>query len=129
MPTPPIVRVIVIAPGFLKSLATTPTGTVIVPAPAANHDRNIPAIRFSSNDQDDPQFIRIWKRVAGSDDITDDKLVFGKDFDIQSNSPLEVGPITLGPTQEIAAAIVTVGGALHDDKVNFEVDGWDSDHS
>ncbi len=128
MPNPPTIRVVSGLPGFLKSLATAATGVVIVADPGvASKDRNIPAIRFSNNDIK-RHFVSIWKRTAGGGAITDDLLVFGKQFEIDPKSALEVGPITLSNGQEVAAAIVDLPAAAGDDDlVNFEPEVWESD--
>jgi hypothetical protein len=128
MPNPPTVRIVSITPAFLKSLITAGTGTVIVPEPStATRDRNIPAIRFNNNDTK-KQFVSIWKRPTGGGAITDDLLVFGKQWAIDPKSSMEVGPILLPNGLEIAAAIVTApAAAADDDKVNYEPEVWESD--
>ena len=128
MPNPPTIRVVALLPGFLKSLVTVPAGVIVVADPAsATRDRNIPAIRFSNNDIKD-HFVSIWKRTAGGGGITDDLLVFGKQYLIDPKSAIEVGPITLANGQEIAAAIVDQPAAAgDDDKVNFNPEVWESD--
>lgn len=128
MPNPPTIRVASGLPGFLKSLTTAATGLVIVANPgSATIDRNIPAIRFTNNSIK-KHFVSIWKRTAGGGAITDDLLVFGKQFPIDPKSALEVGPLTLSNGQEIAAAIVDLPADIaDDDTVNFEPEVWESD--
>ena len=129
MPNPPTIRIVPISPGFLKSLATNPTGQVIVAAPTANFDRNSPAIRFSSNQADKKQFVSIWLRPAPPGTaVTDDLLVFGKQYPVGAKSPIEIGPILIPPGFELAAAITTLPlAAADDDKVNFQPNVWESD--
>jgi hypothetical protein len=130
MPTPPTIRILAIAPGFLKSLATAATGTVLVADPGANFDRNIPAIRFSSNQANKKQFVSVWLRPSGGGSISDEFLVFGKQYPVGAKSPIEVGPILLPPGFEVAAAITTEpSDAANDDKVNYQPNVWQSDFS
>jgi len=127
MPNPPTIRVLPVLPAFLKTITTATTGVIIVSDPGANKDRNILMVRFTNNDTKE-HLVSIWKRGQGTGDITDDKLVFGKQHAIDAKSPIEVGPILLAPGQELAAAITTTPeDAANDDKVNYEPEVWESD--
>ena len=91
-------------------------GDIIGPVPA-NHEYNLPVVRFVNNDSAD-HTITIYNKTsaaAGTDAQLEMKL-----YTIQANATFELGPLVLAAGRRISAFADVA------DKINAVVHGWDT---
>lgn len=104
-----------IAPVLLQDTETT-----VVPEVPADHEYNIPVIRFANN-TGAQRTITIYNKPTAAAGTDQEAEV--RNFTIEANSIYEHGPMVLAAGRRVTALVDQADG------VNAQVHGWDTDNS